>query len=153
MSVAARVGLVVLVTLVSTSCRGAGDAPMRLVLTDSGCTYEGEETPTTGSFTVDLENRSSLFGAFALARLAGDATAGDVRAYIDEEQRRWEDGKGLLGPPAFYEQVVRAGVDPGASSRLPADVPPGTYVLTCFVDDLPTWRGYLAGQLDVAGGG
>jgi hypothetical protein len=30
-------------------------------------------------------------------------------------------------------------------------VPAGTYALMCFVDDLPTWRGYVAAQLTVTG--
>ena len=46
-------------------------------------------------------------------------------------------------------QVVRTGVDAGATGNLPADLKPGRYALMCFVDDLPTWRVYTAAQLDV----
>ena len=52
--------------------------------------------------------------------------------------------------PDYYEQIVRSGVEAGATSELPADVPAGTYALMCFVDDLPTWRVYVAEQLDVS---
>lgn len=88
-------------------------------------------------------------GAFALGGIATGATIDDLGAYIEEERQRHQQGTDLLGPPAFYSQVVRVGVAPGASSLLPADVAAGTYALTCFNDDPPIWRGYLAGQLDV----
>ena len=51
---------------------------------------------------------------------------------------------------SFYQQIIRSGVEGGATSALPADVPTGTYALMCFVDDLPTWRVYGAEQLDVS---
>jgi hypothetical protein len=34
---------------------------------------------------------------------------------------------------------------------VPTDVPAGTYALMCFVDDPPTWRGYVTVQLNVTG--
>lgn len=124
---------------------------MRLVLTDVGCTYEGEETTSPGALTVDVENQTSLHGSFTLVELAARATIDDLEAHIEAEEQRLQEGKELLGPPAFYSQVVEVSVDAGANSDLPADVPAGTYVLTCFVDDMPTWRAYVAGQLEVTG--
>ena len=139
--------------LILAACGGGdgGGETMRLTLTDDGCTYEGDATPASGQLTMDVENQTSLVGAFALARIREGSTADDVRAYIDEEQQRWDTRMKLAGPPPFYEQVVRVGVDGGASSKLPALLIPGSYVLTCFVDDLPTWRAYVASSLDVAG--
>lgn len=131
----------------------AGDAgdEMRLTLTEDGCTYEGPETQATGSFTAEVENESSTYGAFEIGEIAEGSTLADLDAYIAEEQQRWDETQELRGPPAFYTQVVRVGVDAGASSKLPVEVEPGTYALTCFNDDLPTWRGYVAAQLVVTG--
>ena len=47
---------------------------MRATLTDDGCSYDGDTSPATGVFTVDVENRTSMVGAFALARISGNAT-------------------------------------------------------------------------------
>lgn len=43
---------------------------MRLTLTEDGCTYEGPETQATGSFTAEVENESSTYGAFKIGELA-----------------------------------------------------------------------------------
>lgn len=134
----------------ATSTEGGGQA-VRLTLTESDCVYAGDETVTSGWFKAEVENRSSTFGAFALGRIAEGSTIADLEAYINQEQARWDAMQELRGPPAFYMQVVRVGVAAGESSKLPADVPAGTYALTCFNDDLPTWRGYVATQLDVTG--
>ena len=127
----------------------AAEDEARLTLTDDGCAYAGDSRPTAGSFTVEVENRSSVDGAFALGEIAADATIDELEAYIEEERQRHEQGADLLGAPAFYSQVVRVGVAAGSSSRLPADVAAGTYALTCFNDDPPVWKAYLASQLDV----
>ena len=50
----------------------------------------------------------------------------------------WPRAAGLFGSGD-------AGVD-----QVDADVPAGTYALMCFVDDLPSWRVYVAAQLDVS---
>jgi hypothetical protein len=121
---------------------------MRLTLTDAGCTYEGDATPSAGMFTIEVENESSKEGAFALGRIAAGSTIDDLEAYVDEERQRIRQGAEILGAPAFYSQVVRVGAAPGASSLLPADVVAGTYALTCF-NDPPLTAIYVAGQLDV----
>lgn len=123
---------------------------MRAVLTDDGCTYQGDEEPDVGAFTVDVQNQSSVDGAFALAGIAEGATIGDLETYMNEERQRHQQGAQLRGPPAFYSQVVRVGVAAGTSSELPADLAAGRYALMCFNDDPPIWRVYLAGQFDVA---
>ena len=127
-----------------TACGNDTGGGMRLRLTDAGCTYEGNKTPAAGMFTIEVQNDSSKEGAFALGTIAAGSTVGDV----EEERRRIRQGSEIAGPPAFYSQVVRVGVSPGASSALPADVGAGTYALTCF-NDPPLTALYVAGQLDV----
>jgi hypothetical protein len=135
--------------LLVAGCGGGGDV-MRATLTDSGCTWHGETSPRAGMFTIEVENQTSMFGAFAVARIT-DASRGEgLPAYLETAQRVFAETGRLPDPPSYYEQLVRTGVEAGSSSRLPADVPAGSYVVTCFVDDLPTWRGYLATELEVA---
>ena len=122
---------------------------MRATLTDVGCTYEGDETPAAGMFTVEVENQTASFGAFALAALAEGSTIDDLKPFVQTAQQTFQESGNLPDPPAFYSQVVRVGVEAGESSLLPADVPAGTYALMCFIDDLPTWNAHVAGQLDV----
>ena len=136
-----------------TGGEGAGTAgapgEMRLTLTDDDCTYEGDETPAARTFRVEVENKTVYFGAFALAAIAEGSTIDDLDPFLSKAQRQFERSGTLPDPPAFYSQVIRSGVDAGASSFLPADVPAGTYALMCFVDDPPTWRVHAAAQLDV----
>jgi hypothetical protein len=126
-------------------------AAMRLTLTDQGCTYLGDDSLESGSFTVEVENQTEYFGAFAVAGLAEGSTIGDLEAFVRQAQEQWDESETLPELPAFYTQAVRTGVEAGGSGLLPADVPAGTYVLMCFVDDLPTWRAYIAQQIEVAG--
>jgi hypothetical protein len=132
-----------------TACGNDTGGVMRLRLTDAGCTYEGNKTPAAGMFTIEVQNDSSKEGAFALGTIAAGSTVGDLEAYVEEERRRIRQGSEIAGPPAFYSQVARVGVSPGASSALPADIGAGRYALTCF-NDPPLTALYVAGQLDVA---
>lgn len=145
------VGLAASATIVLLSACGGGSAAhdMSAVLTDGGCTYQGDEEPGAGALTVAVENQSSVYGAFALAGIAEGATIDDLKKSMNDERRRHQQGGQLRGPPAFYSQVVRVGVAAGMSSQLPADLKAGRYALMCFNDDPPIWRVYLAGQLDV----
>lgn len=146
------VTLAAIVTVPLAACGGRDSSnDMRLVLTDDGCTYEGDETLGDGAFTAELENQTSLFGAFALAAIAEGATIDDLEPVLEKARQQFQQSGTLPDLPAFYEQVVRSGVDAGGTSFLPADVPAGTYALMCFVDDLPVWRVYLAARLDVTG--
>lgn len=135
----------------STEGAGSQDAgsEMRLTLTDDDCTYEGDETPAVGMFTFEVENQTVYFGAFALAAIAEGSTIDDLEPFLEKARQQFQRSGTLPDPPAFYSQVVRSGVASGTSSLLPADVPAGTYALMCFIDDLPTWRVYVATQLDV----
>ncbi len=149
MRVAAALGAFVATVLLGGCGGGDAGSEMRLTLTDDGCTYEGDETPASGAFTVEVENRTSKDAAFALAGIAAGATIDDFEAYLENVQQQLQQGKGLLDPPVFWSQVVRVGVASGASSLLPADVAAGTYVLTCFIDDPPT-AVYLGTPLEVS---
>ncbi|MBA3384346.1 MAG: hypothetical protein H0T20_06800 [Actinobacteria bacterium] len=144
----ARTFVAVGTTVLLATCGGGGTGEMRLTLTDTGCTYEGDETPAAGMFTIEVENQSSKEGAFALGRVSPGATIDDLEAYADEERGRIRQRAEILGAPAFYSQVVRVGAPPGKSSALPADVNAGTYALTCF-NDPPLTALYVAGQLEV----
>lgn len=76
-------------------------------------------------------------------------TVEELPAFLEHATGQFAQTGKLPDPPSFYSQVERVGVEAGSKSLLPADVPPGTCFLTCFVDDLPTWRGYVAARLDV----
>jgi hypothetical protein len=124
---------------------------MRLTLTDDACVYDGEATVSSGSFTAEVENQTDCYGAFTVAGIAEGATIAELEDFVAESQRTWDETGTLPPPPAFYSQALRVGVGAGQSGLMPADVPAGTYALMCFVDDLPTWRGYVAGPLVVTG--
>ncbi len=145
------VTLATFVTTVVVAACGGGDAggEMCLTLTDDGCSYEGDETPAAGMFTVEVENQTAYFGAFALAAIAEGSTIDDLQPFLEQARKQFRQSGTLPDLPAFYTQVVRVGAASGKSSVLPADVTAGRYALMCFVDDLPTWRVYVAGQLDV----
>ncbi len=145
------VGLATSATIVLLSACGGGSGAngMRAVLTGDGCSYQGDEEPAPGALTVEVQNQSSVDGAFALAGIAEGATIDDLEKYMNDERQRHQQGAQLRGPPAFYSQVVRVGVAAGTSSQLPAELAAGRYALMCFNDDPPIWRVYLAGQLDV----
>jgi hypothetical protein len=110
--------------------------PIRLTLTEDDCAYEGPEAMSEGSYTADVE-------------LAEDSTLSDLEKYVARERKRWNETQELHGPPDYYTQVIRVGVAAGDIGLLPVDVDAGTHALTCFNDDLPVWRAYVAGQLDV----
>jgi hypothetical protein len=149
MRLAATLAVVPLAVL-PASC-GGDDGNMRATLTDDGCAYDGTTTPAGPMFTVTVENRTAHFGAFALAALAPGSTTDDLEPWLEKTREQFDRSRTLPGLPPFYEQVVRSGVEAGASGLLPADVPSGRYALMCFVDDLPTWRVYAAAQLEVTG--
>jgi hypothetical protein len=116
---------------------GAADGVMRVTMTDTSCTSEGDATPSAGAFSVEVANQSSNDGSFVLASMAEGATIEDLEAYLEKVLQQFEQGKGLLDPPAFYSQVARVGAASGTESLLPADVAAGTYAVTCFQEDPP----------------
>ena len=137
------------VSLVPMAC-GGDEAAMRATLTNDGCTYDGDTSPTAGMFTIEVENQTEFSGSFVLLSLAEGSTVDDLQPALEQYPRQFErDGTRLPEPPD-YQFLVRSDVEAGATSALPADVPAGTYALVCFVDDdLPTEQIYIAEQLDV----
>jgi hypothetical protein len=140
--------LSVAVSVVPMAC-GGDEAAMRATLTNDGCTYEGDTSPTAGMFTIEVENQTEFFGSFVLLSLAEGSTVDDLQPSLEQYPRQFERELTLPQPPD-YKFLVRSDVDAGATSALPADVPAGTYAVVCFVDDdLPTEQIYIAEQLDV----
>ena len=136
------------VSLVPMAC-GGDEAAMRATLTNDGCTYDGDTSPTAGMFTIEVENQTEFSGSFVLLSLAEGSTVDDLQPALDQYPRQFER-EGTLPEPPDYQLLVRSDVEAGATSALPADVPAGTYALVCFVDDdLPTEQVYIAEQLDV----
>lgn len=141
--------LTVVVSLVPMAC-GGDEAAMRATLSDDGCTYDGDTSPTAGMFTIEVENETEFSGRFVLLSLAEGSTVDDLQPALDEYPRQFEKD-GTLPQPPDYQFLARSDVEAGATSALPADVPAGTYAVVCFVDDdLPTEQIYIAEQLDVA---
>jgi hypothetical protein len=129
---------------------GGDEAAMHATLTNDGCTYNGDTSPTAGVVTIEVENQTELSSAFVLASLAEGSTVDDLQAELDRYPRQWEEGGSLPKPPDFYKLWSRSGVEAGTIGLLSANVPAGTYAVTCFVDDdLPTEQIYIAELLDV----
>jgi hypothetical protein len=136
------------VSLVPMAC-GGDEAAMRATLTNDGCTYEGDTSPTAGMFTIEVENQTEFSGTFVLLSLAEGSTVDDLQPALDRYPRQFER-EGKLPEPPDYKFLVRSDLEAGATSALPAHLPAGTYALVCFVDDdLPTEQIYIAEQLDV----
>jgi hypothetical protein len=141
--------LTAIVSLVPMAC-GGDEAAMRATLTNDGCTYDGDTSPTAGILTIEVENQTEFSGAFVLVSLAEGSTADDLQPALDQYPRQFEKDGTLPEPPEFYALVGRSGVEAGATGPLSADVPAGTYALVCFVDDdLPTEQIHIAEQLEV----
>jgi hypothetical protein len=54
----------------AAGCGGDGADVMRATLTDQGCTYEGDTTPSPGLFTIQVRNESRYVTNFPLWELA-----------------------------------------------------------------------------------
>jgi hypothetical protein len=139
------------VSLVPMAC-GGDEAAMHATLTNDGCTYHGDTSPTAGMFTIEVENQTEFSGSFVLLSLAEGSTVNDLQPALDKYPRQFERD-GTLPEPPDYKFLVRSDVEAGATSALPADVPPGTYAVVCFVDDVPIEQVYIADQLEVTSRG
>lgn len=131
----AAVVMALATTLIVAACGGGGSSETRATLTDEGCTYEGNETPSAGPFTVEIENQTFYFGAFALASLTEGSTIDDIEPFFKKARRQFERTGEAPRLPAPWETVATQPIEPSTSSVLLADVPAGSYVLVCFVDD------------------
>ena len=137
---------------------------MRAALTDRSCTYEGDTTPSSGSFSIELENRTLRFASFGLVTLFEGESIEDIDPVAERMSSRQLARSRARSdvPPPFGRWIVGAEVEPSASTVLPVDAPVGRYVVVCYLhsnseerlsaDDNPRpERAYSAGQLDVTG--
>lgn len=114
---------------------------MRATLTDKGCTYEGDTTPSPGVFTIQVRNETRYVAHFLLWELAEGSTAAEIEPWFAQALREYEQtGKAAnLEPPQLKvpisDTVVGPGTAgrPGAASELPANVSTGRYVVVCSV--------------------
>jgi hypothetical protein len=137
------------VSLVPMAC-GGDEGAMHATLTNDGCTYDGDTSPTAGILIIEVENQTEFSGAFGLVSLAEGSTVDDLQQALDRYPRQFEKDGTLPEPPEFYALWGRSGVEAGATGPLSANVPAGTYAVVCFVDDdLPTEQIYIAEQLDM----
>ena len=88
------------VSLVPMAC-GGDEAAMRATLTNDGCTYNGDTSPTAGMFTIDVENQTESSGSFALLSLAEGSTVDDLQPALEQYPRQFDRGTGtpLPEPP------------------------------------------------------
>ena len=70
------------VSLVPMGC-GGDEAPMRATLTNDGCTYDGDSSPTAGMFTIEVENQTESSGGFVLLSIAEGSTVDDLQPALD----------------------------------------------------------------------
>ncbi len=152
MRVAVTVAALVTSVLPLVGCGGdAGNSDMLLTLTDLDCTYEGDETPQAGTFSVELVNDSSTPGNFALYTIAAGSEFSDVQAYVEQERQRIAQGAEPLGPPDFLSLVTREDVATGDRGTLSSDLIAGTYALICQHDQPPTAVSLVKPPLEVSG--
>lgn len=137
---------------------------MRAALTDRSCTYEGDTTPSTGSFSIELENRTLRFASFGLVTLFEGESIENIDPSAERVSSRQLARSRARSdvPPPFGRWIVGADVEPSASTVLPVDAPAGRYVVVCYLhsnseerlsaDESPRpERAYTAAQLDVTG--
>src|SRR5262245_17352353 len=101
----ARIAIALLsaaVSLVPMAC-GGDEAAMRATLTNDGCTYDGDTSPTGGMFTIEVENQTELSGSFVLLSLAEGATVDDLQPSLDRYPRQFEREGPLLPEPPDYK--------------------------------------------------
>ena len=134
------------VSLVPMACGDWGATRARL--TNDGCTYDGDTSPTAGMFTIEVENQTEFSGSFVLLSLAEGSTVDDLQPALDQYPRQFERD-GTLPEPPDYKWLARSDVKAGASGPLAANVDAGTYAVVCFVDDVPIEQVYIAERLDV----
>ena len=77
------------VSLVPMAC-GGDEAAMRATLTNDGCTYDGDTSPTAGMFTIEVENQTEFSGSFVLLSLAEGSTVDDLQPALEQYPRQFE---------------------------------------------------------------
>ena len=143
---------VVVATALLAACGGGDSGRTRLTLTDDGCTYEGDESPSAmQTFEAELKNKSSKLGAFEIAKIGPGGTFATVKAYVEAERQRLENGRQFLGPPAYMTLGARAVVPSGESGTLVSTITAGEWVLWCAHDHPPTALFLITPSLQVSG--
>ena len=84
---------------------GGNEAAMRATLTNDGCTYDGDTSPTAGMFTIEVENQTEFSGAFVLLSLAEGSTVDDLQPSLEQYPRQFER-EGTLPEPPDYTFLV-----------------------------------------------
>jgi len=156
--------LLALIAVSALASCGGSDGSMQATLTDRDCTYEGDTTPSTGSFSIELENRTLRFASFGLVTLFEGESVEDIDPLAERMSSRQLARSRARSdvPPPFGRWVVGADVEPSSSTSLPIDTSTGRYVVVCYLhsnseeqlstDDIPRpARAYTVAQLDVTG--
>jgi len=114
---------------------------MRATLTDKGCTYDGDTTPSAGAFTIQVRNESQYVANFALWELAEGSKVAEIEPSYAQALREWrQTRKANLNPPQLKRPISATMVGPGtagrpgADSELPANESTGRYVVVCAVN-------------------
>jgi hypothetical protein len=138
--VAAWLAALVAAGVLSAGCGGAGADVMRATLTDDGCTYEGDTTPSPGLFTIQVRNETRYVAGFALWELAEGAKVAEIEPSYAQALREWKQtGKANLNLPQLKRTISVTTVGPGAAGRpgaaseLPANESTGRYVVVCEI--------------------
>ena len=95
---------------------------MRATLTNDGCTYDGDTSPTAGMFTIEVENQTEFSGSFVLLSLAEGSTVDDLQPALDQYPRQFErDGtpSGAAGLQVLGPLRRRGRSDQCAACRRP----------------------------------
>ena len=88
------------VSLVPMAC-GGDEAAMRATLTNDGCAYDGDTSPTAGMFTIEVENQTEFSGSFVLLSLAEGSTVDDLQPSLEQYPRQFEREGTLPEPPDY----------------------------------------------------
>jgi hypothetical protein len=100
---------------------------------------------------LTVVNETDRRVSFDLAKFVStDLSYAELEAYVDRERRRGEAGRSSLGLPKGVEVTVRAEVQPGASSAIAEQIPPGRYAILCLraFDQVSSMRPFaLAGPV------
>lgn len=98
--------------------------------------YDWAITPalTAGAHTIKLLNTASQPHEMFIARLDSGKTEAELLQWAESYKGR---------PPATPMGGV-SGMPPGATAYLPVDLPPGEYVLLCFLPDVRDGKPHLA---------
>jgi hypothetical protein len=119
---------------VVAGCGGGGDETgevMRATFTGDGCRYQGDTTPASGLFTIEVRNESSERGHFELMELPAGTTLDDVEDWLEEARQRHEQF-------SWYHHVrwvSVTGVEPHSTSELPGNASTGRFAVLCRADN------------------